>query len=177
MAELSWLSLNAWVMSTLIITEPSFRWRLTFRPILERAQFKSNLHTAFSPLYSFVSDLAPAAAADRQGFVFVKNVKLNVAVFAFAIPRVLTSFSHLLTHQATCVIDSSTLSPLLARNILKQRDCCESKANLAFLFDLSLPPSIVWALTPAIKWTFKRACSALGAAEGTGSSNASSRQN
>jgi len=38
--------------------------------------------------------LAPATAADGQGFVLVVNVEFNVAVCALSVPRVSTSFRH-----------------------------------------------------------------------------------
>jgi len=63
--------------------------------MLERAQFRSNLNIGFSPLYVFVGDLAPATAADGQGFVLVVNVEFDVAAGTLAVPRVSTSFRHL----------------------------------------------------------------------------------
>ena len=70
-------------------------------------------HGLFSPLYFFVGDLRPAAAADGQGSILVKNVKLNVAVLAFAVPRVFTGFSHLFhTALATRVVDLLILKAL-----------------------------------------------------------------
>jgi len=38
--------------------------------------------------------LAPTATADGKGFVLVEDVELNVAVGAFAVPRVSTGFRH-----------------------------------------------------------------------------------
>jgi len=48
----------------------------------------------FSPFDFFVSDLAPAAAADGQGFVLVVDVEFNVAVGALSVPRISTGLSH-----------------------------------------------------------------------------------
>jgi hypothetical protein len=39
--------------------------------------------------------LVPAAFADGQSLVFVENVEFNLTVAAFAVPRVLTSLSHI----------------------------------------------------------------------------------
>jgi hypothetical protein len=55
----------------------------------------------FSPFYFFVGDLAPAAAADRQCLVLVVNVEFDVAVSAFAVPRVFARFSHFLATPVT----------------------------------------------------------------------------
>jgi len=38
--------------------------------------------------------LAPATAADGQGFVLVVNVEFNVAASALSVPRVFASFRH-----------------------------------------------------------------------------------
>jgi len=54
----------------------------------------------FSPFYVFVSDLAPATAADGQGFVLIVNVEFNIAVVAFSVPRISASFSHLIIPQS-----------------------------------------------------------------------------
>jgi hypothetical protein len=51
-------------------------------------------HTKLSPFYFFVCDLVPAVFADGQDFVLVEDVKLNLTVAAFAVPRIPASFSH-----------------------------------------------------------------------------------
>jgi len=79
----------ALVISTLTITEPSFKWRLTLRPICERAMFKSILHM-FSPFYVLVRDFSPATTTEWQNLVLVVDVDFDVAVGASAVPRILT---------------------------------------------------------------------------------------
>jgi len=56
----------------------------------------------FSPLYVFIGDLAPATAANWEGFVLEVDVKFNVPVVALAVPRIPTSFSHFCSHLTFC---------------------------------------------------------------------------
>jgi hypothetical protein len=93
-------------------------------------QIKSQ-HRVFSPLKVFVGDLAPASAANRQGFIPVENVEFNVAVAALAVPRVLACFSHLSSHNSSKSVTSAIadLKPSTNRHVTKQGDMRESEAR------------------------------------------------
>jgi len=76
---------------TFTITEPSFKCRFTFLPRKDRAVFTPKPSIS-SPLLILFCQFAPALLADWFSFSSENDVQFNIVVFAFPVPRVLTSF-------------------------------------------------------------------------------------
>ncbi len=72
-----------------MMTDPSLRWRLTSSNLETRYVQIDGAH-GFSPFYVLVRYFTPASATDWQHSVLVVNVDFDVAVGAFAVPRILT---------------------------------------------------------------------------------------
>ncbi len=89
-----------WIFSrrTFTITEPSFKWRLTFLPRRDLAVFVLS-PCIFSPFNFFFRYLSPTTPAYRSLLSFEENVNFNVFVPTFCIPRVVTAFHNLLLQE------------------------------------------------------------------------------
>ncbi len=80
-----------------MMTDPSFRCRLTFLPMYDLALFRLKL-SILLPLHFFFSKASPALPADGTFFAFEHDVELDVFVKTRVFPRILTVF-HFFVHQ------------------------------------------------------------------------------